>query len=279
MKTPDVIDVDSASFGDVLRLMEEPPLDSRALYYRWEREQWEASVLDLARDAADWAALEVDVKTALSSAMSSIFPPEEHLGDLLVPFVDAVESEEDQVFLTSQLVDQARAVVFGGRLRTETGIALETQETLNELFDAIRLRADAVRAEREQNEPLYEGLLLHNIVFEGVLASTLIQVVGEYLDRTSMLPGLRAGLINYARDITRHVQFGVGILGRGVTRDRGSYAGALGEVMENAVTFVRSSPATSDDVLAPLSEDQMVSGIALETFARRMHDIGLDMPT
>jgi ribonucleoside-diphosphate reductase beta chain len=274
-----MIDIDSASFSEVLAPIEEPTADARALYYRWEREQWEASVLDLARDASDWALLEADVRLALSSGLSCVFPPEDRLGTLLVPFVDAVESEEDQVFLTSQLVDQARAIVFAERVRSEIGIAIDPIPALDDLFEMVRSRAGDVRVSREQGEALYEGMLLHNVLYEGVIVASTIRSVGGYLDRTSMLPGLRSGLIAFARDLTRHVLFGIRLLQRGVVRDRGSNAGALEEIVENALPVLKSVLASSESAFGTLNEDENERGNAYGTLARRLQDVGIDIPT
>lgn len=274
-----VVDIENATFAEVLEAIENPSLDSRELYYRWEGEQWEATVVDLARDASDWAVVEADGRQALSAALACAWPQGERLGDLLVPFVDSVDSEEDQVFLTSQLVDQARGLVFAERLRTEVGIALEPPAHLDLLFESIQARADDVRVERAEAEALYEGLLLHNVVYEGVIVATLIGVAGAYLERTSLLPGLRAGLIAFARDLTRHVLFGVQVVQRGVEKDRGANAGAIEEVMEKALPFIKSTFSGSNESPSSLTEDVDVSSRALETFARRMHDVGLDMPT
>ena len=276
-------DTDSATFSEVLALIEDQPPDARTLYYRWEREQWEVSIIDLSRDIGDWAAIDEATRKSLCAALACVVPPGEKLGKLLVPYVDAVESEEQQVFLTSQLVDQARSVVFGTRLTTELGMTLEPNGGIDQLLDLVQARGDEVRVKREQNETLYEGILIHNIMYEGVISTAFLSALGGYLEGSVTFPGLRAGLVSLTRDLTRHVLFAIRLLQEAIDRDRGSNAGAIESAVEISLPLVSrsiSSGAASTDDFAglPFKNDDL-STTALETFARRMQDIRIDLPT
>ena len=284
MTTPETIgDIDGSSFPEVLALIEKQPPDARTLYYRWEKEQWEASVIDLTRDAEDWAAMDEFTRKSLSAAVACVLPPGERLGTLLVPYVDAVDSEEQQVFLTSQLVDQARGVVFGARVTSELGMTLESNEGIDEILDLVQRRGDEVRVKREQSEALYEGMLIHNLVYEGVISAAFLGGVGRYLEESAVLPGLKTGLLALARDLTRHVLFAIRLLQEAIDRDRGSDAGAIESAVEIALPLVNRSinaaaSSTNDFAGLPFGDDDLSTN-ALETFARRMQDIGIDLPT
>ncbi|HYN35547.1 MAG TPA: hypothetical protein VEV82_01080, partial [Actinomycetota bacterium] len=196
---------------------------------------------------------------------------------------DAVDSEEEEVFLTSQLVDQARGVVFAGRITTELGGDPAPNSKLEELFDLVEERADEVRVQREQNAALYEGMLLNNVIYEGVIVVSFLRHLDGYLDTAQILPGLRAGLTAVARDTTRHVLFGVRLLQEAVDRDQGSDAAAIESVIEMALPVVNGvineAAALSADFSGLQFDDNGISEAAMETLARRMHDIGIDLPT
>src|SRR5688500_17842682 len=111
---------------DVIAIMDRAAPDYRALYYRWESQQWEAGAIDFAEDRAQWAELPADLKRSFLWGLSSFYVGEEQVTHTLVPFVDAAPTEEQQVFLSTQLVDEARHTVFFDRFYSE---ALDEQGT------------------------------------------------------------------------------------------------------------------------------------------------------
>ena len=283
----------AAPVEEILRRLDEAPPPPRDLYYRWETEQWEAGALSFARDRATWRALDRDQRTSIAALLGCFLVPDGRVGDLLVPFVDAVATEEQQVFLTSQLVDEARAVVFCDRLRSEVfdtdenaSTRLRANDGVARLLDLVQPRAEAVRAERRPGAALHEGLLLLSVILEGVVAPTIQRRLGSWVEDHDGLPDLATGLRSLARDTLRHVHFAVGLIQEALgddARDEDAIAPAVEALIEEAVPLVRAvvddaARASNDFSGLPLAEQQLTAD-AMDCLALRMQDIGLDLPT
>ena len=230
---------------DVVALIDRPAPDYRALYYRWESQQWEAGAIDFAADRDQWLALPADLKRSFLWGLSSFYVGEEQVTQTLVPFVDAAPTEEQQVFLSTQLVDEARHTVFFDRFYSEAldehgddmRTRLEAQTSrLNEGFRTLLLEMLPAASEKIRTEKsidaFVEGIVLYHIVIEGTLALTGQRFLLNFLRDADLLPGFRQGFTAVARDESRHVNFGVRFLGE----------------------MVRSEPRFADVIRARLDE-------------------------
>lgn len=281
------------TIAETLSRLDDAPPGPRSLYYRWETEQWEAGALSFARDRTGWRSLAEDQRTSLLASLACFLVPDGRSNDLLVPFVDAVATEEQQVFLTSQLVDEARAVVFFDRFRTEV---VETTESSSErarrndglarLLDLAGSRADDVRVARHPGPALHEGLLLLSVILQGVIAPTIQRRFGAWLEEDGSLPDLTAGIGFLARDTLRHAHFAVGLLQVALAddaRDERASAPGVEELIEQAVPIVRAilddaARASNDFSGLPYGERDLTAE-AMDCLALRMQDIGIDLPT
>lgn len=220
---------------DVLAVIDAETPDYRQLYYRWERQQWQAGTIDFTEDRRQWT--EGDFSDAQRRSflwgLSSFYVGEEQVTETLVPFVDAAPTEEQQVFLTTQLVDEARHTVFFDRFYDEVldeegddmRSRLDRQsERLNAGWQTLLLEmlpeaAAAIRSSPDDVTKLVEGIVLYHIVIEGSLALTGQRFLLDYLRKENLLPGFRQGFTAVARDESRHVGFGVRFLKEMVARD------------------------------------------------------------
>ena len=284
-----------ASIEEVLSALDRPAPDARALYYRWERQQWEAGAIDFSIDAADWRELEPQARTSLLESLSCLSDRSDggdRTEDLLVPFVDAVPTEDQQVFLTSQLADRARAGVFFERFASDAVGAGDPAEGLRgdglvELLDMVAARAELVRHQRDASASLYEGIFLYNVLFQGVIAPIVHRDVDDLLTKLRRLPGLRAGLLALARDSTRHALFGVRLLQEKTAPSAGApdddFTEGIEALIEQAIPLiqgvVRGSGAAGDGTPEDPAGAPDPSATAMELLARRMQDIGIDLPT
>src|SRR5690348_5936390 len=91
----------------------------RELYYRWERQQWSAQEIDFAADRAQWDAMSDDERETRIYGLSAFFKGEECVTNTLAPYVTAMPDDEKRIFLTTQLVDEARHTVFFARFFNE----------------------------------------------------------------------------------------------------------------------------------------------------------------
>jgi hypothetical protein len=144
----------------------------RNLYYRWEREQWEAGALDLSADGAEWSELPVDLRSAIQDLASRGKAASARAIGEIVARIDAAPTEEQQVLWTTRLVDAARHAVFFDLLASELAGAV----------------AEAA--------PDAGGPTLQEI--EGLLAR---------LEEHGALGSVRAGLAYVLRDRGRHAAF------------------------------------------------------------------------
>ncbi|MDQ4143755.1 MAG: ribonucleotide-diphosphate reductase subunit beta [Actinomycetota bacterium] len=282
-----------AGIVDLLGRLDDAPPDPRSLYYRWESEQWEAGALAFAKDRSSWSALAEDERASMGVLLGCFLVPSGRIGDLLVPFVDAVPSEEEQVFLTSQLVDEARAVVFCDRLSSElpgddsgsVTALIRTNDQLGTLLDLVAPRADEVRVDRNPGPALFEGLLLLNVLLDGVLAASSLRRLGPWLEERGGFPGLLTGLSGLARDTTRHAHFGIRLLQEAladVSRSKSADASKIEATIEEALPSVQGvvneAAARSNDFSGlPFGEAEL-SVDTMECLALRIQDIGIDLP-
>ena len=82
------------------------------LYRRWESQQWAVADLDFTLDREDWLkATDLERKSTLWSHRL-FFNGEERVTATLAPFVWAAPTPEIEIFLSTQMVDEARHTVF-----------------------------------------------------------------------------------------------------------------------------------------------------------------------
>lgn len=281
------------SVVEVLGRLDEAAPGPRSLYYRWETEQWEAGALVFAKDRATWRGLDADRRTSIVAALGCFLVPDGRAGDLLVPFVDAVPNEEEQVFLTSQLADEARAVVFCDRLTEEIfrtdqdrDARFRPNDCLRRLLDLAEPRADEVRVGRNAGPALHEGLLILGVILDGVLAPAIQRRLGKWLEEDGGFPGLTEGMRSLARDTSRHAHFSIRLLQEALgddALDERASAPGIEALIEEALPLVRGvvdeAARMSNDFSGLPFGDAELSMEAMDCLALRMQDIGIDLPT
>lgn len=263
------------------------------LYLLWERQQWQTQELDFSRDREDWQErIGEEERFQRLYGLSSFFIGEQKVAEELGPIMRAAPTEDQKIFLCTQIADEARHVRFFERFYREVGVLEssdlsamldETSQHLNDefsqLFDEmLKRRTDRLAAEPEDTEALVEAVTLYHMVIEGMLALTGQHFIMDFNEREGTLPAFVEGFSNVARDEHRHVAFGSVFL-REKAREDERYKQAIQRTLEEAV------PA-AEGVLRPPwaeSEDFELFGYSLEEtreFAatclmRRLKVIGL----
>jgi ribonucleoside-diphosphate reductase beta chain len=227
------------------------------LYGLWERQQWQTQELDFSRDREDWAGFPEEERFQRMYGLSSFFIGEQKVAEELGPIMRAVPTEDQKIFLCTQIADEARHVRFFERFYREVGVLEaeglsqmleQTSEHLNDnfgrLFDEmLKQRTDRLSAEPEDAEALVEAVTLYHMVIEGMLALTGQHFIMDFNEREGTLPGFVEGFQNVARDEHRHVAFGSVFLREKAHEDE-RYKQAIQRTLEEAV------PA-AEGVLAP----------------------------
>ena len=85
------------------------------LYQRWETQQWRVSDLDFAADRQLWEEATDLERQATLWSRRLFFQGEERVTATLAPFVWAAPTPEMEIFLSTQMVDEARHTVFFDR--------------------------------------------------------------------------------------------------------------------------------------------------------------------
>lgn len=192
------------------------------LYMLWERQQWQTQELDFSRDREDWSGFDEEERFQRMYGLSSFFIGEQKVAEELGPIMRAAPTEDQRIFLCTQIADEARHVRFFERFYREVGVLesddlaqmlAATSEHLNDnfgrLFDEmLKQRTDRLSAEPEDTEALVEAVTLYHMVIEGMLALTGQHFIMDYNEREGTLPGFVEGFQNVARDEHRHVAFG-----------------------------------------------------------------------
>jgi ribonucleoside-diphosphate reductase beta chain len=269
-------------------------LTYKELYQLWERQQWATQDLDFSRDREDWnERFDDEERFQRMYGLSSFFIGEQKVAEELGPIMRAAPSEEQRIFLCTQIADEARHVRFFERFYQEVGVYEsselselldQTSEHLNpkftRLFDEmLRSRVDRLAMEPEDTEAMVEAITLYHMVIEGMLALTGQHFIMDYNEREGTLPAFVEGFQNVARDEHRHVAFGSVFL-REMAREDERYKEAIQRTLEESLPV-------ADGVLsppwAPEGEDWSMFGYTLaETrqfagtcLARRLKVIGL----
>src|ERR687894_3300081 len=105
---------DDAYLNRTLRLM-----DPQQLYELWERQHWQSQAIDLERDKEQWAELPEEEREEHLWGLSSFFVGEERVTTQFSGLVMAYEDEQEEAFLTTQQVDEARHMQFFDRYYSE----------------------------------------------------------------------------------------------------------------------------------------------------------------
>ena len=266
------------------------------LYRLWERQQWRTQDLDFSQDRVDWQErIEPDERFARMYGLSSFFIGEQRVTEELGPMMRAMPDRDAQIFLSTQIADEARHVRFFDRFYTEVGVLEsdnlqerleETSEHLNPefgvLFDEmLGGRVERLAREPEDFEALVEAVTIYHMVIEGMLALTGQHTIISYNESVGTLPAFVEGFTNVARDEHRHVAFGARFL-----RDAAQQDPRHAEAIQR--TLAEILPA-ADGVLRPkwlgddVDEDTIIFGtsvaesraFAARALDRRLKVIGL----
>jgi ribonucleoside-diphosphate reductase beta chain len=243
------------------------------LYSLWERQQWQTQELDFGRDREDWQGFDEEECFQRMYGLSAFFIGEQKVADELGPIMRAAPTEEQRIFLCTQIADEARHVRFFERFYREVGVLgveelpqmLErTSEHLNEdfgrLFDGmLKARTDRLSVEPEDTEALVEAVTLYHMVIEGMLALTGQHFIMDYNEREGTLPAFVEGFQNVARDEHRHVAFGSVFL-REKAREEDRYREAIKRALEEALPIAEGVLAPP---WAPEDEDFELFGYSL----------------
>jgi ribonucleoside-diphosphate reductase beta chain len=196
------------------------------LYALWERQNWRAHELDFSVDREQWVSSPREAQENMLWSLGSFYIGEERVTADLAPFLLAAPTGEIEIFLATQLVDEARHAAFFDRFGAEVlalekddlrGRMLELQQTMLPAWfdvfdDGLREIANRIKDNPGDLDLFVEGITTYHMVIEGVLAMTGQRFIIKYMEDHSMYPGFHKGFSLVEQDEHRHIAFGVRFL-------------------------------------------------------------------
>ena len=196
------------------------------LYRLWEENQWSATGIDFSVDKDHWMSkLTEHQREAALWNYAMFLVGEEAVARTLTPVMDAAPDYPQQIFLSTQIVDEARHHVFFDRfMREVASIGRDTRSTLRQVdgyltwgfrqvFAELDRVTDQLRKKPKDRALLAQTVTLYHIVIEGMLAIPGQHFIQRYVEKLDILPGFAGGMTNVSRDESRHVAFGIKFLG------------------------------------------------------------------
>ena len=272
-------------------------LDYRQLYALWERQNWKATALDFSADREQWVTSPREAQESLIWSLGSFYVGEERVTADLAPFLQAAPSGEIELFLATQLVDEARHAAFFDRFGAEVmclsaedfrGRMREVEEILlspwREVFDdGLRGVAKRIQAKPGDLDLFVEGITTYHMVVEGFLAVTGQTLIRDYMVEHGMYPGFCEGFGLVERDEHRHVAFGVRFLRDAIREDERHRATVervvLDLVPKAAHVFAPPYVTDATEYVSYGYTSRQIYGFAYRTLKRRMKVLGIEIPT
>jgi ribonucleoside-diphosphate reductase beta chain len=272
-------------------------LDYRQLYALWERQNWRSTELDFSVDREQWAVTPREAQESTIWSLGSFYVGEERVTADLAPFLQAAPTGEIELFLATQLVDEARHAAFFDRFGAEVmclsaddfrGRMREVEQVLlspwREVFDdGLRDVAKRIQAKPDDLGLFVEGITTYHVVVEGFLAVTGQTLIRDYMLEHSLYPGFCEGFGLVERDEHRHVAFGVRFLRDAIDQDPRHRETVERVVLELApkAAYVFAPPYVTDttEYVSYGYTSRQIYGFAYRTLKRRMKVLGIEIPS
>jgi ribonucleoside-diphosphate reductase beta chain len=269
-------------------------MDPEKLYKLWERQHWQSQEIDFSKDKEDWEGLSEDQQNELIWLLSSNYIGEERVTSEFAGLLVAFSDHQEESFLATQQVDEARHMQFFDRFYAEVvgfdapdtaGRLKRGREEMNDsflkLFDEVLVDAKNRLIEKPDDiEAKVDFVTTYHMVIEGTLALTAQNFATKYLEENKLLPGFVEGFDNVARDEHRHVAYGTWFLQQAADKDE-----KLGKRIQSKLQELLP---IAQGVLVPTGQDpedfqildygsQEITEFAFKSLNRRLKAIGVSL--
>ncbi len=264
------------------------------LYRRWESQQWSVGDLDFTLDREDWLkSSDLEKKSTLWSHRL-FFNGEERVTATLAPFVWAAPTPEIEIFLSTQMVDEARHTVFfdrwwhdvvGTEARDMTELLREirpdTNEGYNTLFyDRLPSTAQRLASNPRDFDAFVEGVTIYHIIVEATIALTGQRFELESMREMNLTDrGFYRGFTAVARDESRHVSFGIKVLQEAVREDPERYAPLIQKTLVECLPLVTGTldPPDPRYITEFGHTESEILQFAFDSLNKRLRAIGINL--
>lgn len=206
------------------------PATSAELYRRWERQQWSVAAVHPVQDAEHWLKLSPFVRDQVLTALAELEVGEDCVTRTLGALVNTPPTDDDRIFLCTQMADEARHVRFfetylaeacGVRHGEQHAQELEVAADYGKHFAPVLTAATQALHAGGGLSAWYRALVVYHLMGEGVLGAASLRSIRQLAQRLG-LPALQQGLSNVIRDESRHVSFGIQASAAGVAAGHGA---------------------------------------------------------
>ena len=264
------------------------------LYRRWESQQWAVSDLDFTLDRRDWLESSEQDRKATLWSHRLFFNGEERVTATLAPFVWAAPTPEIEVFLSTQMVDEARHTVFferwwrevcGTNAKDMTQLLVEIRPEANEgyntlFYDRLPSTAQRLASNPKDFDAFVEGITLYHIVIEATIALTGQRFELEAMREQGLTDrGFYQGFTAVARDESRHVSFGIKVLQDAVREDPKRYAPLIQKTLVECLPLISGTLDPPDPRFVTdygHTESEIVQ-FAIDSLNKRLRAIGINL--
>ena len=285
-------DINNVDINDVInkyiyaQISEQPTYVEQ--YKRYLKQRWDVYDIDFSQDYIDWHENMSQPEKDSFLAIASGFHHGERQVEVELPVFMLGGSEDQKLFISSQIEDEARHTVFFDRFYHEAvGLEGDLMDVLDQSFEwvgetfigpfgMLAYQADALLKDPDDIRLRVQYATNYMLWIEGVLAVSVMQITLRYARQRKVLPGYYAGFTLTARDEARHVQAGLRFLTDSIAED----PTLIQDVHDTLRTLLLMS-ATSSQYVAyePIGwtrED--VQAMFMTQLLRKMDLIGLALP-
>lgn len=285
-------DINNVDINDVInkyiyeQISEQPTYVEQ--YKRYLKQRWDVYDIDFSQDYIDWHENMSQPEKDSFLAIASGFHHGERQVEVELPVFMLGGSEDQKLFISSQIEDEARHTVFFDRFYHEAvGLEGDLMDVLDQSFEwvgetfigpfgMLAYQADALLKDPDNIHLRVQYATNYMLWIEGVLAVSVMQITLRYARQRKVLPGYYAGFTLTARDEARHVQAGLRFLTDSIAED----PTLIQDVHDTLRTLLLMS-ATSSQYVAyePIGwtrED--VQAMFMTQLIRKMDLIGLALP-
>ncbi len=260
-----------------------------ALYKRYLRQRWDVYELDFTQDAVDWNEKMTDAERGVFLRVAQGFHHGERNVEAELPAFMMGADEEDKIFISSHIEDEARHTVFFDRFLREA-VGLPGDSIMDLLDSSYEYRTlpgagatgllsyisdDLAKNPYDQKSRVRYATIYH-LYIEGVGALSTMKITLGYCRNRGLLPGYYAGFTATCRDEARHVQYGMSFLQDQVRRDP-----AMAEEIYDMLRIIFDLNSSQGNVLnldaLGLSVDELRRFNIIQ-LVRKLTDVGISLP-
>jgi ribonucleoside-diphosphate reductase beta chain len=285
---------DVATITDESKLPQVKLMGPQELYRLWERQNWVSHEIDLSQDRTDWEALPDDTREEMLWGLSAFFVGEERVTNQFSGLVLAAEDKNEEAFLITQQVDEARHAQHFNRLYEEvfrfdgsfedrlTQARRDLTPDYFKLFDGYLVDSHEALLENPKDiAAKVDFVTTYHMVIEGTLALTGQYFQTDNLENMGILPGHLKAFNRISQDEHRHVAYGTWFLQQKAREPE------LAQRIQDKL--VETLPSAAGVLVPPgyqLGEDyeylgysaQTMNEFAFTALSRRLKVIGVGLP-